>query len=48
MSNHMNLERRQNNLDKKIQEFEMDIDKKEKEKKGKCRCAVVCVYNDIW
>ena len=44
----MNLERRQNNLDKKIQEFEMDIDKKEKEKKGKCRCAVVCVYNDIW
>lgn len=34
MSNHMNSERRQNNLDKKIQEFEMDIDKKEKEKKG--------------
>ena len=44
----MNLDRRQNNLDKKIQEFEMDIDKKEKEKKGKCCCAVVCVYDDIW
>ena len=34
MANHMNGDRRQSNLDKKIQELEQDIDRKSKEKKG--------------
>ena len=34
MGNHMNGDRRQSNLDKKIQELEQDIDRKSKEKKG--------------
>lgn len=34
MHNHMNEDRRISNLDKKIQELEIDIEKKEKEKVG--------------
>jgi hypothetical protein len=34
LNNHMNLDRRQAYLDRKIQDFEADIDRKQKEKRG--------------